>query len=62
MRIGTWNVRSVYRVGSLKTVASELPLGVDRKITLEWILGKLGGKLWTGCNWLRIETKGGGIF
>jgi len=23
--------------------------GVDGKITLEWILGKLGGKVWTGC-------------
>jgi exonuclease III len=24
MRFGTWNVRSLYRIGSLKTVASEL--------------------------------------
>jgi exonuclease III len=24
MRFGTWNVSSLYRVGSLKTVASEL--------------------------------------
>jgi len=24
MRFGTWNVRSLYRAGSLKTVASEL--------------------------------------
>jgi hypothetical protein len=23
--------------------------GVDGKILLGWILGKLGGKLWTGC-------------
>jgi hypothetical protein len=22
--------------------------------TQEWILGKLGGKVWTGCSWLRI--------
>jgi hypothetical protein len=34
-------------------------LGVDRKIILEWILGKLGGKLWIGCIWLRIEASGG---
>jgi hypothetical protein len=30
-------------------------LGVDGKIILEWILGKLVGKLWTG---LRIGTSG----
>jgi hypothetical protein len=24
MRFGTWNVRSLYRIGSLKTVAREL--------------------------------------
>jgi hypothetical protein len=34
-------------------------LGVDRKITVEWILGKQGGRLWTGCIWLRIGTSGG---
>jgi len=33
-------------------------LGVDRKIILEWILGKLGGKLWAGCIWLKIGTSG----
>jgi len=28
-------------------------LGIDDwKITLEWILGKEGGKLWTGCIWV----------
>jgi hypothetical protein len=26
---------------------------------LEWVLGKYGGKMWTGCIWLRIETNGG---
>jgi hypothetical protein len=37
------------------------PLGRHRrrcKIILEWILGTWGGKLWTGCNWFRIETSG----
>jgi hypothetical protein len=34
-------------------------LGVDGRITLRWILGKAGGKVWTGCIWLRIETSGG---
>jgi hypothetical protein len=29
------------------------------KIVLKWILGKQGGKVWTGCIWLRIGTSGG---
>jgi hypothetical protein len=31
----------------------------DGKIILEWILGKQGRKVWTGCSWLRIGTSGG---
>jgi hypothetical protein len=31
-------------------------LGVDGRIILEWILGKGGGKEWTGFMWLRIGT------
>jgi hypothetical protein len=31
-----------------------LDLGVDGKIMLEWILGKYGERVWTGCIWLRI--------
>jgi hypothetical protein len=34
-------------------------LGVDRKIILEWILGKLSRKMWMGFMWLRIATSGG---
>jgi hypothetical protein len=34
-------------------------LCVDRKITLDWILGKLGEKGRTGCIWLRRETNDG---
>jgi hypothetical protein len=34
-------------------------LKIDGKIILEWILGKLGGKVWTGFIWLRIGTSGG---
>jgi len=30
-----------------------------RKIILEWILGKQGGTVWTGCIWLRMGTCGG---
>jgi len=33
--------------------------GIDGKIILEWILEKLGGKLWTGFNWLRLGTSRG---
>jgi hypothetical protein len=32
---------------------------VDKRIILEWILGKYGGKVWTGCIRLRIGTSGG---
>jgi hypothetical protein len=28
-------------------------------IILEWILGKWGGRRWTGCIWLRMGTSGG---
>jgi hypothetical protein len=31
---------------------------IDGKIILEWILGKQGGKVWTGCIWVRIQTNG----
>jgi hypothetical protein len=31
-------------------------LGVDGKIILEWMLGKLGAKMWTGFVWLRLGT------
>jgi len=31
-------------------------LGIDGRIILEWFLGKYGGKVWTGCIWLRIGT------
>jgi len=28
-------------------------LSVDKRLILDWILGKQGGKVWTGCIWLR---------
>jgi len=31
-------------------------LGTDGKMLLEWILGKLGGNVWTGCNCLSTES------
>jgi hypothetical protein len=33
-------------------------LGIEGKIILEWILGKLGGKVWPGCIWLKISASG----
>jgi hypothetical protein len=34
-------------------------LGVDMRIIVERILGKQGGKMWTGCIWLWIGTGDG---
>jgi len=34
-------------------------LGVDGSLILQWILGKYGGKVWTGFILLRIGTSGG---
>jgi hypothetical protein len=51
LRFGTWNVRSVYRVGSLRTVAEE--------VSKKWILERQDGIVWTGSIWLRIGTSGG---
>jgi hypothetical protein len=34
-------------------------LCVGGKVILEYISGKLDGRLWTGCTWLRIGTSGG---
>jgi hypothetical protein len=32
-------------------------LGIDERIKLKWILAKYGGKVWSGCIWLRIGTR-----
>jgi hypothetical protein len=34
-------------------------IGIDWKTTLELILGRYGGKVWTGCIWFRIGASGG---
>jgi len=31
-------------------------VSIDGKIISEWLLGKQGGKVWTGFNWLKIGT------
>jgi hypothetical protein len=33
-------------------------LGVDWRKILNWILGKHGGRMWSGFIWLRIKTGG----
>jgi hypothetical protein len=43
-------------VGKPEGKNSSKDLGVDGSTILEWILGKQGGKLWTGFIWLRIGT------
>jgi hypothetical protein len=46
IRFGTWNVKSLYRAGSLMIVAKEI--------------GKIGwGVVRTGLIWLGIGTSGG---
>jgi hypothetical protein len=34
-------------------------LRVDGRIILEWFLRKYGGRVWSGCIWLRIGANGG---
>jgi hypothetical protein len=47
MRFGTWNVRSLYRAGSLMTVASEIS-----KYKLD-LVGGTGGQM--GQGWYRTS-------
>jgi hypothetical protein len=53
-------MRNVYvtLVGSLKGRDHAEDLGVDGKIILEFILGKQGGKVFTGFIWPWIGTSG----
>jgi len=63
MKLGTWNVRSLYRAGSLKAAVRELArwgdLGVDGWIILGWISRRWDVGMWTGLGWPRIGTGGG---
>ena len=52
MRFFAWNVRSLYRAGSLTAAARELA-------RYKWILRKWGVGLWVGSRWQRIGTGGG---
>jgi hypothetical protein len=52
-------IRNAYKI--VRKPEGERPLknlGVDGRILLEWILGKQGGKVWTGHIWLRIRASG----
>jgi len=58
-----WHVACMGEVTNTKFLSENLKgrdhsedLGTDEKMISELILGKLGGKVWTGCIWLRIGT------
>jgi hypothetical protein len=51
MRFGSWNVRRLYRAGSLMAAAG--------KLARRWIFRKWDVGVWTGLSWLRIGTGGG---
>jgi hypothetical protein len=52
-------MRNAYNIliGKPKRDHSE-DIGIDGKIILEWILGKEGGKVWTGYMRPKIGTSG----
>jgi hypothetical protein len=54
------DIRNAYKSleESLKGKNHSEDLGVDRRITLKWILGKQGLWVWIGFNWLRIRASG----
>jgi hypothetical protein len=33
--------------------------GVDGRLRVDWILGRLAAGIWSGLRWLTIETRGG---
>jgi hypothetical protein len=42
----------------MKKIDHSEDVGIDLKIILHQILGTQGGKVWTGCIWLKIGTSG----
>jgi hypothetical protein len=55
------DMRSEYKilVGKLEGKNHSEERGVNGKIILKWILGKQGGKVWTGCILFKILSSGG---
>jgi hypothetical protein len=49
-------MRTKFWSGNLKVRNRLEDLGVDRRIMLDWMLGKEDGKVWTGFIWLRAGT------
>jgi hypothetical protein len=54
--MGEMGYAYIILVGNMKGRDNAEDLSVDGKIILKWILGKVGGKVRTGCIWLRIRT------
>jgi hypothetical protein len=52
-------MHTVFWLENLKARDRSEDLAVDGRIISECIIGKQGGKVWTGCIWLRIGTSGG---
>jgi hypothetical protein len=52
------NTYKSFFVGKLEGRYHSKDPGIVKEIILEWILGKYGGKAWTGCIWIRIGTSG----
>jgi hypothetical protein len=46
-------------LGNLKERDNSENTVIDGKIILQWLLGKLGRKVWIECIWLRIGTSVG---
>jgi len=42
-------MHTIVWLGNLKGRDHSEDRSIDERITLDWILGKLGGKAWTGC-------------
>jgi len=49
-------MHEVFWLEDLKGKDQLQKLGIDGRITLEWILGRKGGNVWTGYVLLRIGT------
>jgi hypothetical protein len=47
-------MQTTFWLGNLKGRDHLEDLGIDGRIIFEWTLGKFGGRVCTGCIWLRI--------